>query len=172
MSNPYTPDSYGASAPQQDPAGLAQPTVPLSELPSQPTVPLAGMPTQPAAASEYAATPAYATQAQTAYPAAASNYSAAPVPQGTTLDKTNTFAFLSIIFAFLSPIAGIVFGHIGLSQIKRTGDSGRGIGLTGLILSYLAVLGWIMFIVLYISFLAVMFGSLSSMSNSFSDYTY
>lgn len=172
MSNPYTPDSYGTPTPQQDPSGMAQPTVPLSELPSQPTVPLSGMPTQPAAAPDYTTAPAYTAQAPAAYPAAPSNYATSPVPQGTTLDKTNTFAFLAIIFAFISPIAGIIFGHIGLNQIKRTGDSGRGIGLTGLILSYLAVLGWILFIVLYVSFIAVMIGSLSSMSNSFMDYTY
>lgn len=88
----------------------------------------------------------------------------------TTLDKTNTFALLSIVLAFLSPIAGIVFGHMGLSQIKRNGDAGRGIALTGLIISYAYFVFVAIFIVLYIGFFAVMIGSLGAMSSSYGSY--
>ena len=45
-----------------------------------------------------------------------------PLPQ-----KTNTFATLSVVFAFLFAPVGAVLGHLGLSQIRRTGQRvGRG----------------------------------------------
>ncbi|MBL3698649.1 DUF4190 domain-containing protein [Leucobacter luti] len=116
--------------------------------------------------------PAYQTPAQGA-PAYAQQQpyrgaqSPAPAPVGTTLDKTNTFAFLSIILAFIAPIAGIVFGHMGLSQIKRTGDSGRGIALTGLIISYAWFAFLAVFIVLYVGFILMIVGFAADSASSY-----
>ena len=88
--------------------------------------------------------------------------------QVTTLGGTNTFALLAIFFAFISPIAGIIFGHMGLSQIKRTGDAGRGIGLTGLIISYAALV----FVALFMFAYAFMiFALIGTMGSAFNDYT-
>jgi hypothetical protein len=50
--------------------------------------------------------------------------------------KTNTFAILSVVFAFLFAPAGAVLGHLGLSQIRRTGQRGHDRALIGLTLSY------------------------------------
>ncbi|PRI11488.1 hypothetical protein B4915_06565 [Leucobacter massiliensis] len=86
------------------------------------------------------------------------------------MGQTNTFAFLAIIFAFLSPIAGIVFGHMGLSQIKRTGDAGRGIALTGLIISYAYFVFLALFIIVYVGFIITMIGTFASLSSSYSSY--
>jgi peptidyl-prolyl cis-trans isomerase B (cyclophilin B) len=47
-------------------------------------------------------------------------------------------AVASLICAFLFAPLGIVFGHISLSQIKRTGEQGRGLAIAGLVISYLA----------------------------------
>ncbi|MGV8875189.1 MAG: DUF4190 domain-containing protein, partial [Rhodococcus sp. (in: high G+C Gram-positive bacteria)] len=51
----------------------------------------------------------------------------------------------------LAPL-GIIFGHISLSQIKRTGEQGRGLALAGLIIGYifttLAVLSLVWLIVI------------------------
>jgi hypothetical protein len=58
-----------------------------------------------------------------------------PLPQ-----KTNTFATLSVVFAFLFAPVGAVLGHLGLSQIRRTGQRGRDRALIGLTLSYSFVL--------------------------------
>ncbi|MBL3678374.1 DUF4190 domain-containing protein [Leucobacter chromiireducens subsp. solipictus] len=85
------------------------------------------------------------------------------------MGQTNTFAFLAIILAFISPIAGIVFGHMGLSQIKRTGDAGRGIALTGLIISYAWFAFLVVFMVLYIGFIVMMVGLAA---DSIPSYTY
>jgi peptidyl-prolyl cis-trans isomerase B (cyclophilin B) len=55
-----------------------------------------------------------------------------PQPQ-----PTNTLAIVSLVCAFVFAPAGILFGHISLSQIKRTGEEGRGIAIAGLVISYL-----------------------------------
>jgi peptidyl-prolyl cis-trans isomerase B (cyclophilin B) len=51
--------------------------------------------------------------------------------------QTNGMAVASLICAFLFAPLGIVFGHISLSQIKRTGEEGRGLAVAGLVISYL-----------------------------------
>ncbi|MFV8173160.1 sensor domain-containing protein [Mycolicibacterium peregrinum] len=50
--------------------------------------------------------------------------------------EANTLATLSVVFAFVFAPAGAVLGHLGLSQIKRTGQRGRDRALVGLSLSY------------------------------------
>jgi peptidyl-prolyl cis-trans isomerase B (cyclophilin B) len=55
-----------------------------------------------------------------------------PQPQ-----PTNSLAIVSLVCAFLFAPLGIVFGHISLSQIKRTGEEGRGLAVAGLVISYL-----------------------------------
>lgn len=37
----------------------------------------------------------------------------------------------------------MVLGHIALRQIRERGDAGAGLAITGLVLGYLAVAGWI-----------------------------
>jgi peptidyl-prolyl cis-trans isomerase B (cyclophilin B) len=89
----------------------------------------------------------------------------------TTLGATNTYAVLAIVFGFLVPIAGIVFGHMGLNQIKRNGDPGRGLALTGLIVGYAYFAFIAIFIVVYIGFIAMMIAAMGS-AFSGSDYYY
>jgi hypothetical protein len=50
--------------------------------------------------------------------------------------KTNIFATLSMVFAFVFAPIGAVCGHLSLSQIRRTGERGRERALIGLTLSY------------------------------------
>jgi hypothetical protein len=60
--------------------------------------------------------------------------------------KTNTMAILGLVFAFLFQPLGIIFSAIGLSQIKKTREKGRGLALTGLILSIVfLILGLLLF---------------------------
>src|SRR6185312_13149968 len=59
--------------------------------------------------------------------------SAPPTPHS---QKTNTFATLSLVFAFVFAPAGAVLGHLGLAQIRRTGERGKDRALIGLTLSY------------------------------------
>ena len=59
-----------------------------------------------------------------------------PVIWATPARPVNAFATLSVVFAFLLAPVGVVFGHLGLSQIRRTGERGRERALIGLTLSY------------------------------------
>ncbi|OBH41805.1 sensor domain-containing protein [Mycobacterium mantenii] len=61
----------------------------------------------------------------------------------------NTLATLSLIFAFLFAPVGVILGHLGLAQIRRTGELGRDRALVGVTLSYIfialaivALTGW------------------------------
>src|SRR5690606_20550389 len=105
------------------------------------------------AAAGYAG-PGYAAPASYGYPAP--GYPVAPPPA-----PTNVMAVLALIggiggltlLPLLASIAGVVFGHIALTQIRRDPAlGGRGMALTGLILGYIglffAVLGIIAMIAL------------------------
>ena len=94
----------------------------------------------------------------------------APEPSSTPYSsapeqKTNTLAIVALILGILIPIAGIVVGHISLSQIKKTGENGRGLALTGTILGYVFSLLWIIFWVVTIILPLVLFGSAVSYSS-------
>lgn len=59
-------------------------------------------------------------------------------------EKTNTLAIVAFISSFFVHILGIILGHIALSQIKRTGEGGRGLALAGTIIGYILSFGWIL----------------------------
>ena len=69
---------------------------------------------------------------------------ARPAPQA-----YNTFAVLSPILAFVVPPAGIVFGHLALPQIRRTGELGRWAATCGLIVGYLLTVALIVTLTLW-----------------------
>jgi len=56
--------------------------------------------------------------------------------------NTNSMAIASLICAFFIFPLGIIFGHIAMGQIKRTGEGGKGLATAGLIIGYL-VLGFL-----------------------------
>lgn len=93
---------------------------------------------------------------------------APPMAPPTTLAYTNTFALVSVITAFISPIAAIVFGHMALGQIKRNGDAGRGLALTGLIIGYSYFVMIALFVIFYISMIGIMFASFAAIASEVS----
>jgi peptidyl-prolyl cis-trans isomerase B (cyclophilin B) len=48
-----------------------------------------------------------------------------PPPSGTPSGEVNTFATLSIVFAFVFAPAGAALAHVALSQIKQRGQTSR-----------------------------------------------
>lgn len=85
----------------------------------------------------------------------------------TTLAYTNTFAVVAVILAFMQPVAGVVFGHLALGQIKRNGDTGRGLALTGLIVGYVMIAFWVAFIIFYIFLIGAMITGFGAMLSEF-----
>jgi hypothetical protein len=61
--------------------------------------------------------------------------------------NTNGFAIaslvcslLGILLAFLGPVAGIVFGIVGLRQTEQRGESGRGLAIAGIVVGVVVLL--------------------------------
>ncbi|MFI0450977.1 DUF4190 domain-containing protein [Actinomadura sp. 6N118] len=82
------------------------------------------------------------------------SYGQAPAP-----GRTNALAIGSLIAGIVGilagcvlivPIAAIVLGHLALSQIKKTGEAGLGLAITGLVLGYVGLLGWIAYWLLFV----------------------
>jgi peptidyl-prolyl cis-trans isomerase B (cyclophilin B) len=65
---------------------------------------------------------------------------------------TNALAIVSLVCAFLFAPLGIIFGHISLSQIKKTGEEGRGLAIAGLVISYLITVFTVLAVALSVLF--------------------
>ena len=65
---------------------------------------------------------------------------------------TNVMSILSLVFAFVFPLLGIVFGHIAKKQIRRTGEGGSGLAIAGLVLGYI----FTVLSILYVTFIIVL----------------
>jgi hypothetical protein len=125
-------------------------TVTDPNLPDQP-----GTPVPPASQPA----PGYSAPA---YGETASSYGQPTQPAG---GKTNTLAIVSLVASLaglilwgIGFIAGVICGHIALSQIKKTGEQGRGMAVAGLIIGYvgivLSIIGAIIFFAVFGAFLA------------------
>lgn len=64
---------------------------------------------------------------------------------------TNGLAIASMVLGILwvwwiGSVLAVVFGHIALGQIKRTGQGGRGMAIAGLVLGYIGIAFLVLFI--------------------------
>ncbi len=62
-----------------------------------------------------------------------------PPPAPPYRRPVNTLATLSLVFAFVFAPVGAILGHLGLAQIRRTGELGRDRALAGVALSYVFI---------------------------------
>jgi len=86
-------------------------------------------------------------------------YSSAPMGP-----KTNTLAIVSLVLAFFVSLGAIICGHIALGQIKKTGESGRGLAIAGLVLGYLGLVIGFFAIVVAVVFPLLIVGTSSGFS--------
>jgi peptidyl-prolyl cis-trans isomerase B (cyclophilin B) len=69
---------------------------------------------------------------------------------------TNALAIVGLILAIFFPIIGAILGHVALSQIKKTGEEGRGLALAAVIVGWtLTGLAIVAVIVSFIPFLVL-----------------
>ena len=54
-------------------------------------------------------------------------------------DRWNVLAIVAFVTVWFTVILGLVFGHIALSQINKTGERGRGLALTAVIVGWIGV---------------------------------
>lgn len=107
----------------------------------------------PPPAPDYPHQPAQAAPNPYAAPAATPYGSAnpyAPAPQ----QKTNTLAIVSLVLAFVVSLGAVICGHIALSQIKKTGEQGRGLAIAGLVLGYIGLVAGLIWIIAVIALFA------------------
>ena len=117
--------------------------------PVPPVVPAAVVPPPPPAVPESARPAPYATTtppAAYAPPAYAQPGAPAYAPQYGYGARTNPLAIVSLVLSlvavfiwFLGSLGAVICGHIALSQIKRTGEGGRGLALAGVIIGYIGL---------------------------------
>jgi len=91
-------------------------------------------------------------------------YGQQPYGQPLAQDKYNVLAIVSLVSAFFVSLAAIITGHIALSQIKKTGEKGRGLAIAGLVLGYLGIVAGIIGAILFVVLIA------STSSNGYSSY--
>ncbi|WP_394553363.1 DUF4190 domain-containing protein [Agromyces sp. MMS24-JH15] len=77
----------------------------------------------------------------------------AVAPAGLGAGRTNGLALASIIVVWFSSIVGLILGHVALSQIRKTGEDGRGMAVTavsvGWVFTALSVIGGIIVAIVY-----------------------
>jgi peptidyl-prolyl cis-trans isomerase B (cyclophilin B) len=62
----------------------------------------------------------------------------APAAATAEIAQTNALAVVSLVLSLMFfGIVASIFGHIALSQIKKTGEHGRGLAIAGMVIGYL-----------------------------------
>jgi peptidyl-prolyl cis-trans isomerase B (cyclophilin B) len=89
-----------------------------------------------------------------------------PAPPQPPARPTNSLAVAALICGVVFAPLGIIFGHMSLSQIKRSGEEGRGMAIAGLVIGYLIVVGTVILVVLSILFTWALFRSLDDALNN------
>jgi peptidyl-prolyl cis-trans isomerase B (cyclophilin B) len=79
-------------------------------------------------------------------------------------------AIASLVCAFLFAPLGILFGHMSLSQIKRTGEDGHGLAIAGLVMSYLFTVVGIAAVVLVVVWTTLVFQAINSDIRDWNDH--
>ena len=74
--------------------------------------------------------------------------------------RPNTVALLGFVFAFLSPIVGLILSIIGLKKAKEMNGLGRGYAIAGIIIS---IVSMILSVLLY-SYLVSVYGTEGALS--------
>ncbi|MBF4461638.1 MULTISPECIES: DUF4190 domain-containing protein [unclassified Rathayibacter] len=77
-------------------------------------------------------------------------------PYTPATERYNILAIIGFIASFFVSIVGIVLGFIALSQIKRTGEKGRGLALAAVIIGFAAIVVYILVAVSFLSIAASM----------------
>jgi hypothetical protein len=65
----------------------------------------------------------------------------------------NTLAVVSLAAGIsgVGALIAVITGHISLAQIRKSGESGKALAITGTVLGYLHLVGWIIFTILAVA---------------------
>ncbi|MFF1573602.1 DUF4190 domain-containing protein [Leifsonia sp. NPDC058292] len=100
------------------------------------------IPQQPASSPQYGEQTSYSPAPQSGY---------------------NTMSIVAFILAFFVSLVGIILGFVALSQIKRTGEQGRGLAIAAIIIGFVEI---VIGVILAIVFIAIAIGAASTYSTN------
>jgi hypothetical protein len=63
----------------------------------------------------------------------------------------NTMAIVGFILSFFISIVGIILGFVALSQIKKTGEQGRGLAIAAIIIGFAEIVLGIIFTIIFVA---------------------
>ncbi len=69
---------------------------------------------------------------------------------------TNSMAIAALVSALVFAPLGIVFGHIALSQLKHSGEDGKGLAIAGVVLGYVGTALFLLAVVFYVVLLSAL----------------
>lgn len=78
-------------------------------------------------------------------------YAAGYGPYAAQAPGTNGLAIASMVLGIIwlwwvGSVLAVIFGHVSLGQIKRTGQQGRGMAIAGLVLGYIGIAMFVLFV--------------------------
>ena len=77
--------------------------------------------------------------------------SAAPAP----VEKWNVLSIIAFIIVFFGfSLISIILGFIGLNQIKKTGERGRGLAIWAIVLGFVSIVIGIIFWIVFVAVIA------------------
>ena len=86
-------------------------------------------------------------------PVPAQQPAAAPAPA--PAEKWNVLSIIAFIIVFFGfSVISIILGFIGLNQIKKTGERGRGLALWAIILGFVSIVIGIIFWIVFVAVIA------------------
>lgn len=76
-----------------------------------------------------------------------------PYPTQALQRPTNGFAIASLVISLscFGGILAVIFGHVALSQISRSGEDGRALAIAGLVIGYIGVVLTILYVLVYVA---------------------
>ncbi|WP_052424207.1 DUF4190 domain-containing protein [Nonomuraea candida] len=87
---------------------------------------------------------------------------------------TNGMAVASLVLGIIglvscgvTSILGVIFGHVALNRIKRTGEEGSGMAMAGLVTSYIAVVIWVLCWLIWGGFVLSILGLSAAATSSY-----
>ena len=63
--------------------------------------------------------------------------------------KSNDLAIMGLVFAIFQGLPGVILSIMGLNQIKKTGEPGKGFALAGIIISSVSLVFTTIFLIIY-----------------------
>jgi hypothetical protein len=94
-----------------------------------------------------------------------------PYPPYPMPRPTNTMAIVALVSSLIVAPLGIIFGHISLSQIKRSGEDGRGLAIAGTVIGYVGTVLAALSLVFFLVVMGAMTAALHRAGSGRSHYT-